>query len=140
MYEHFLRCPEGVIVRSIDEEYTNFINSHWPHQYEGSDCFIRELLKAFGGFGVFCKATNNLLSWVLINQYSELTMLQTLEEHAGRGFAKILVKQSSKSLAGQGVHPHAFVIVTNEKPRKIFEKLGFEKTSKNYFVRIGRKI
>jgi len=67
--------PENVLIKPLDADRdAAFINFHWPlntiHGY--SESYLKSMIILNGGLGVFDKTTNNLLSWVLLNEMRAL--------------------------------------------------------------------
>lgn len=52
--------------------------------------------------------------------------LQTDEKFYGRGYAKLITKVISKSIAELGHNPCGGIFETNTASRALFEKLGFK--------------
>ena len=87
-----------------------------------------------GGYGAFLKSDGMLVSWVLKNFLGQLGILQTLEDHQGKGYAKLMVKALAKEIATDGHNPFGTVIVGNTTSENLFEKLGFEMLGKSYLI------
>ncbi|KAJ8924215.1 hypothetical protein NQ315_007006 [Exocentrus adspersus] len=120
------QCPEQIYIKKLDKTHSDLINSLWPHRYENSEKHISLLIEMNGGYGLFSKSNNQLVSWVVISMLGQLTMLQTLESHKRKGYASILLRHASKELGKKGFSAFGTVVVGNAPSVAMFEKAGFK--------------
>lgn len=121
-----IECPPDVYIQPLKVEDVEVIDSLWPHRYPGSESFLRDLVRFNGGIGLFEKGTNNICSWIMKNQFLGLGMLQTLPKYQGKGYAKLVTKALTKSMAEEGLDVHTCILRTNAQSLKLFKNIGFE--------------
>lgn len=63
-----------------------------------------------------------------------LARLQTHKEYTNRGYAVLVTKYLSKNLAQSGYDVYAGIFESNQPSRNLFSKLGFQVTSRLYFI------
>lgn len=79
-----------------------------------------------GGYGLFSKKDNSLVSWIMQSNLGSLGMLQTLEEYKGKGYGKTVTQAQMRYLAEkEDLDSTVFVVRTNEASQRLFESLGF---------------
>lgn len=61
--------PDDVYIGSLRQQHVNEINNLWFFKSADSAEHIRSLILLNGGIGVFDKATDELLSWVILTEY-----------------------------------------------------------------------
>lgn len=69
-YEYVI--PEEIEVKPLCRTDAVYIDKTWPHKYMGSELFIQNLIDFNGGYGVYLKSNNELLAWILKNEFSGL--------------------------------------------------------------------
>lgn len=148
------RCPDKVYTKELDPLDLKVIKNNWPYTFPEADLKILDHLKLQKGFGVYLKKTNQMVSWVAPSclgmcycLYSgpklhyritgQMTALQTLENHTGKGYGTLVVKEMTKYLAESGFDSCATVSPGNVAPEAIFQKLGFEILCQCGFIAIA---
>lgn len=98
---------------------------------------LRTYITANKGIGLFLKKDNTLVSWILETEWGGLGMLQTLEEHKRKGYAKVVTQAMIKEIAKEeNLDSVLFIIDTNTSSKRLFESLGFTVHAKNTWVLI----
>lgn len=64
----------------------------------------------------------------------QLCALQTDQHYQNRGYAELVVRRMSYELAKNGFDACALITTGNKPSEKVFQKLGFQKTSIHHFV------
>lgn len=121
-------------MKRIDETYVSQIHSVWPNRDiknpENSLKFLTTIAKLNGGYGLFLKKDNTLVSWILQSHLGGLGMLQTLDEHKGKGYAKIISQALIKYLAEkENLDVTAFIFRHNKSSQPLAESLGFQRVA-----------
>ena len=65
------------------------------------------------------------MAWVLTKTNGCIGILETLQEHRGRGLATLLVEEITKQFLAEGLVPLAFVSEGNGPSKRLFERLGW---------------
>lgn len=134
---HFIfSCSSEVYVAPLKEENVAMIDDVWPHKYPGSDIYLKKLIHFNGGLGVFSKADDSLCSWIFKNHLLGLGVLQTVEKHRKKGYAKLLIKAVAKSMAEEGLDVHTCIVRHNSVSQNIFKNLGFNHVDNIMFRKI----
>lgn len=135
-------------IDKLSPEHASIIKSNWRygdeyHLLTISDCIT------FGSAGVFKKEphnphpphssdkpqkNNSLLSWVILSHHGTLSALHTLEQHRGKGLAKITMKAASKFVATDNLTPLCIVEEYNTVARNLVEKIGFNFICDSYWM------
>ncbi|KAJ8924214.1 hypothetical protein NQ315_007005 [Exocentrus adspersus] len=121
-----IQCPEEVYIKHLDTTHADFVNSLWLGRYENAEKLLSLLIEMNGGYGLFLKSNDQLVSWVLLSMMGQLTILQTLDGYKRKGYASVLVKYISVELAKKGYNAFGAVFAENVASVAMFEKLGFK--------------
>lgn len=89
--------PDNVEMKILSADDSAIINDVWPYRYLGSEKFIKSLIRLNGGLGIY--EGGQLVSWILKIECFGLGLLQTLDEHQGKGYARLLTRALSKKIA-----------------------------------------
>lgn len=122
----FCRCPDDVYLSLLREEDISTVNSIWPHNYEGSEKYLKDVRRLNYGYGVYSKCDSELLSWALKYEYGDIGVLQTKQEHKRKGYAEMVVRAISKKMLEDGENVHVHIIKGNVASERLFLSLGFE--------------
>lgn len=57
--------PDGHELRSLTLNDVDFINSLWPHRFPGSEFYLRNLILNNAAIGLYSKADNELIAWIM---------------------------------------------------------------------------
>lgn len=124
----------------MDKLNVPLIHSLWPHRNvknpELSLKYIATLIELNGGIGLYLKENDSLVSWGIQNDWHGLGMVQTLEEHKGKGYAKVIVNVFSKKIAEQGISTTLFIIKGNTSSEKMFKTLGWKAIASCEFIHL----
>ncbi|KAJ8673654.1 hypothetical protein QAD02_004916 [Eretmocerus hayati] len=124
-----LQVPDGFYLKSLNVSHVLLVNSLWPHRNkknpELSRKFLESLVKYNKSVGLFKKDDDSLISWILLYDFGSLGMLQTVEEHKGKGYGKIVVKALVKQLAQEGLDSTLYVVKNNVAAEKLFRSIGY---------------
>jgi GNAT superfamily N-acetyltransferase len=89
--------PDNVEMKNLSVDDGKRINDVWPYRYPDSERFIKSLIRLNGGIGIY--DGGELVSWILKIECFGLGLLQTLDEHQGKGYARLLTRALSKQIA-----------------------------------------
>ena len=90
--------------------------------------FLTWLIKLNNGIGLYSKNSNELVSWVIWNNFGGLGMVQTMESHRRKGYAQIVIKALSKKIAETtGNASTAFAVVGNKRSEDMFAKMNYKR-------------
>ncbi|XP_074042902.1 uncharacterized protein [Leptinotarsa decemlineata] len=134
-----MKCPNHLEIRRLEISQADFMNSIWPHRSPGSEKYVTSLIETCGGYGLFIKSTNELVSWILKKKLGEIGLLQTVDHHKRKGFGSIILKKMSKEVAEDGENPTGIVSVSNEASIKLLEKEHFENLGWCYYIKVNGK-
>ena len=119
------------------------IHFEWPHKEvehpELSTRYIGTMVEMNGGLGLYLKRDDCLVSWAVHNDFHGIGMLQTLEEHKGKGYAKVITNAIAKKLGEQGISPTLFIVNGNVTSETLFKHLNWKKISPLTWILITRK-
>ncbi|XP_044766519.1 uncharacterized protein LOC123322627 [Coccinella septempunctata] len=131
---HEVSVPGNTYVNGLTREHSKKINELWPHNFENSDEFITVYIEQNGGYGLFNKDNDELLAWAIQGHLGHINLLQTAEEHRGKGYGKVMLQIISRHIAESGCVPIGSVLVDNIPSIRFFEKLGFKKAVRTNYI------
>lgn len=124
---------------TVKPEDAEVINAVWPPRFNTSLEYIRTFITMNGGFGIYEKGTDKLVSWLLINVMGQLGVLQTREGYYKNGFGAALARKASSIISRNGDHPIATVRGGNLASEGLFTKLGFKQKYACIYIRCHKK-
>lgn len=128
-----IAVPKEVEMRLLSVDDARVINDVWPYKYDGSECFVRSLIKLNGGLGIY--DDGKLVSWVLQVESFGIGMLQTVEEHQGKGYARILTRAMSKKISvDDGEDVVLFASYSKPKTVDLHIRYGFRHVSYTHWM------
>lgn len=133
-------CPEEVVLRKLTPAHSKTVDDHWPNKFPHSQEFLSSLIELVGGWGLFLKSNNELVSWALLTGLGQLGMIQTVENYQKKGYACIITKVLSKKIAERGEDPAGTVAEDNTASQNMFKKLGFENKGQCNYINLGKTI
>lgn len=68
--------------------------------------------------------------------HSLVAALQTDDQHLGKGYGLLVVKEVSRQIAQLGHDVYADILDTNRASRSLFEKLGFAVVGKVHWIQL----
>lgn len=122
-------------IGKLTEKDVNTINDAWPHKYPGSDHYLKIIITMNGGLGIFSKKDGSLCCWILKNHLLGLGILQTVDEHKNKGYAKLVTKALTKNMASENIDVHACILRNNTISQNMFKNLGFVNVDGVMFVK-----
>ena len=125
--------PNNVEMRNLSVNDGKMINDVWPYRYFESEKFIRSLIHLNCGLGIY--EDGKLVSWILQIECFGLGLLQTLENHQGKGYAKLLTRAMSKKIAVDDVED-VILFASYGKPKTVdlYIRLGFQHASFTHWM------
>lgn len=125
--------PNEVKMKLLSVNDAKVMNDVWPYKYQGSECFVRSLIKLNGGLGIYDEG--KLVSWVLQVECFGIGMLQTVEEHQGKGYARILSRALSKKISvDDNEDVILFASYTKPKTVDLYIRYGFRHVSYTHWI------
>lgn len=134
--EQSYEVPNDLILRELDPSYSTLLNERWVHRYPNSEKYIELLIRLNGGLGLFNKDDDEIVGWVVKNEFAGVGHLQTMPKYRQKGYGMILAKAMTKKIAlDDGGTVHAFIVDKNTNSRLLFGKLGYEILAGSNWVR-----
>ena len=118
--------PNEIYVKTLEHFHAQIVYDHWEVRKSTSVDILIEEIKTFPTSGVFLKATNELVSWMMYFPTNGMSRLHTLETHRGKGYGSLAVRYLSKRVAQSGYLPTANVNIGNEASLNLFRSIGFQ--------------
>lgn len=129
--------PDDVEMRPLCADDCRVVDEPWPYKYPGSENFIRSIILLNDSLGIY--KNDKLVSWILQVESFGLGMLQTLDEHQGKGYARLLTRAMTERI-GQ-VHGEDIVLFASYgKPKTVdlYIRYGFKHVSYTHWLYLKR--
>lgn len=122
----------------LDGSHAEKVDKNWKFHCDVSLSYIQTLIRLNGGFGIFTKASNELVSWVLTNDQMALGFLYTLDAFRHRGLAQAVFSAAAKHLATtENVDSYAYVQQGNDVSLHLLRKIGFERFQEVIWIQMN---
>lgn len=120
--------PNDVELKEVTISDYVMMNETWPYNYPGSESFIKSLIVLNGGLGVY--RNGELISWILQVESFGLGLLQTLEQHQGKGYARLLTRALTQ-LISKKYDEDVILFASHTKPKtvELYLRYGFQHVS-----------
>lgn len=115
-------------------EHAKIADDVWPNKHDGSLFFLKRLIDWNPNIGAFTE-DGTLVSWCFRLQAGPLGALQTAETHFRQGLGSLVTKAMIHKLADLNLDTFALVGIANTASQNMFEKIGFKKIEKVYWLR-----
>lgn len=129
--------PNNVELREIHFKDGEKINEIWPYNYPGSVNFINSLITLNGGLGIY--KGDEIISWVLHIECFGFGLLQTIDEHQGRGYARILSRAIAKKISTE-YDEDVILFASYGRPKTVdlYIRYGYEHISYTHWFYLER--
>lgn len=120
--------PNDVELKRLNASDYIMINETWPYKYSGSESFIKSLIKLNGGFGVY--QNGDLVSWIIQIECFGIGLLQTLEQHQGKGYARLLTRALTQHISKK-YDEDVILFASHSRPKtvELYLRYGFQHVS-----------
>jgi hypothetical protein len=117
--------PAGCTIRSLTPADAEKVNDLWAFKSEFSLPFVTRLIASHPSIGI-CKEEGELVSWIVIYDYSAIGMMFTVESHRRKGLGECC----ARALLARWPHgklglPFCYIVQGNTASEKLYAKLGF---------------
>lgn len=128
---------EGVAMKLLLPDDHLLINELWRYKYPGSQDFIKSLINLNGGLGIY--EHDKLISWILQVECYGLGLLQTVEDHQGKGFARFLTRAMTKRISEE-FDEDVILFASYQKPKtvELYVRYGFKHVSFTHWFRLKK--
>lgn len=117
--------PVEVYVKTLERKHAITIHENAQYRRDATlEDVIHELVN-LPSAGVFLKANDQLVSWIMCHPPFGMVRLFTLEPYRRRGYAKLAVCYLSKIMAKSGCVPFTSIMKGNTPAIVLFANLGF---------------
>lgn len=125
--------PDDVEMKKLTEDNHQMINDIWLYKYPGSDCFINSLIKLNSTLGVY--HNEKLVSWILQVECFGLGLLQTIESHQGKGYARLLTRAMTRKIS-EDHDEDTILFASYGKPQTVdlYIRYGFKHVSYTHWI------
>lgn len=132
-------------MKRLGENYATRIHSLWPYRDvknpEKTLELIRKITRLNGGYGLFLKKDDSLVSWIMQCDRGCLSILVTPDEHRRKGYAKIVFQAQMKYLAEKkNFDMTSLIDQSNEASIKLLKSLGFKSVASPVWFSINQKL
>ncbi|XP_061389386.1 uncharacterized protein LOC133324561 [Musca vetustissima] len=120
--------PDGYDLAELQERHADLIHSLWANNKEGSLDYIKGHIQINKTIGLYQKSNNELIGWILQNEFGGIAVLQVMSSHQRKGFGRILVEALTNIIAEtESIPATAWVVVGNVKSESLLQKVGYKR-------------
>lgn len=125
--------PDDVEMKQLSVNDSKLINDAWPYRYPGSEKFIKSIITLNCGLGIY--KDGKLVSWILQVECFGLGLLQTLGDHQGKGYARLLTRAMAKKI-GQEFDEDVILFASYGKPKTVdlYIRYGYKHISYTHWL------
>jgi hypothetical protein len=116
----------SIVVAPLRLEHASMVDHFWPYRSAASPPIIAWLIDRLPSTCVYVDGTP--VSWVLAQCYGGIGMLHTMEQHRGKGYARLAVDALCAKLFEEGRSAFCYIGNKNVPSQKTFHSLGFRPT------------
>lgn len=129
--------PNDVELNKLNVSDYVMINETWPYKYPGSESFIKSLITLNGGFGVY--RNGELISWIIHVECFGIGLLQTLVQHQGQGYARLLIRALTQLISTK-YNEDVILFASHGKPKTVdlYLRYGFQHVSHTHWFYLER--
>ncbi|XP_070192148.1 glycine N-acyltransferase-like protein 3 isoform X2 [Littorina saxatilis] len=124
--------PEGMKISPVTEDVVDVVNSTWKFICEGSDLYIRDLVRHQPSVFLTMEDGQHV-GHMLGNSYGAMGMLYIQPHFRRKGYAKVIVSQLAAKYFEEGCDVYVMIEEDNEKSINLHHSVGF-KTVPNFKV------
>lgn len=125
-------------MRKLRDEDSKVCNSIWAYRYQGSESFVRSLFLTNGGYGLFSKSNDEILSFAVINDHFATGMLTTVEQARGKKYGEFMAKLLTKKIIEDvGFIPTCYIDSLNVPSLKLYQKLEYKRIGDCDWIVVG---
>lgn len=88
---------------------------------------------------IFVKESNELLCWILRDEYGGLGLLQTIEAGKRKGYGSLAVAHITKMYGQENKNPHLYIVKSNKISQALFAKFGYKKYDAFTWFTVGEQ-
>lgn len=125
--------PSDVTMKQLSVDDSQLINDAWPYKYPGSVKFIKSIIKLNCGLGIF--KDEKLVSWILQVESFGVGLLQTLEDHQAKGYARLLTRAMARKIS-QELGEDVILFASYGKPKTVdlYIRYGYKHVSHTHWL------
>lgn len=139
-FAYFIRTPPNVYVQSLERRHAQVIFDYWPYRKQTSIEAIAREIDCFPSVGVFLKANDELIAWMMFYPPNGLSRLHVLEMYRREGYGSLLIRYLSKRCAQAGFLPTVNVDFENTGPAELYKRLGFKHLRLGFYYLLGHQV
>lgn len=125
--------PGDVVMKHLSVDDSRLINDAWPYRYPGSEKFIKSIIKLNCSLGIY--KNGNLVSWILQVECFGLGLLQTLDDHQGKGYARLLTRAMARKISEE-FDEDVILFASYSKPKtvELYIRYGYKHISYTHWL------
>lgn len=130
--------PNDVELKELNVNEYAMMNEAWPYKYPGSEIFIKSLITLNGGLGVY--QNDELICWILQIECFGIGLLQTIEQHQGKGYARLLTRALTQ-LIGKKYEEDVILFASHGRPKtvELYQRYRFQHVSYTHWFYLEHK-
>ncbi|CRK89759.1 CLUMA_CG003534, isoform A [Clunio marinus] len=121
-----LNIPDGTYLKKLTENDAKYCASTWEWSSDTTENFVKTIILLDCAYGICDKSTDEILSFGIINHFSAISMLYTVEHARGKHYGELIAKYLAvKIVENFDLAPNCCITGSNIASEKLFDKLGY---------------
>lgn len=127
-------------MRKLQDEDSKNCNDLWTYRYNNSESFVRSMIVLNGGYGLFSKSNDEILSFAIINDHLASGILTTAKHARGKKLGELIAKLLSLKIAEDfDIIPTCYIDSLNVPSLKLYQKLGYKRIGDCNWIVVGKE-
>ncbi|XP_046551473.1 glycine N-acyltransferase-like protein 3 [Haliotis rubra] len=127
--------PEGFTLKSLKEDQAKMVDAFWNLRREYSDDYIQEMIRKLPSCCLY-NSEGEMVGFAITYHYGCIGMLHVLEEHRGKGYAKVIMSHLAFKCLQKWQCVSVFIDPKNTRSIKLNEAIGFSLVPDLLFIAI----
>ena len=131
-------CPDGIILKKLEEHHADIVASVWPcsDNLSAKQSFFKLLINTYHNAGLFSQdKPDEPIGWCVQYSYGQPGHLYIAEKYRRRGLASLLLEYMCRCIRADGMIPQVNVDDYNDSSMKLMQRFGFVEHAKFRYVR-----
>lgn len=112
------------MLESLKPDQAKMVDTFWNFRREYSACYIQEMIRKLPSCCLY-NSEGRMVGFAITYHYGCIGMLHVLEEHRGKGYAKVIMSHLARKCFQKWQCVSVFINPKNTRSIKLHEAIGF---------------